>query len=198
MIFGLKNLPVEQIALLNDDETTPVGLIGHKAVPILIKQDGSAMPESLDIVKYIDDNFGEKLLDEHIRPEIEQWLKKVGEYNNRLVAPRYVKMDLPEFTTQSAIDYFVNKKQASYGDFAENLANTQTLLAQLHEDFKTLEPLILGEYASGKPSFEDIILFPILRNLTCVKGVQFPAKIAQYVENMADLTQVNLYFSQAI
>ena len=59
MIFGLKNLAFEKIVLLNDDESTPVGLIGKKAVPILIKENGEAMPESLDIVKYVDENYGE-------------------------------------------------------------------------------------------------------------------------------------------
>ena len=60
MIFGLKNLAFEKIVLLNDDESTPVGLIGKKVVPILIKENGEVMPESLDIVKDVDENYGEK------------------------------------------------------------------------------------------------------------------------------------------
>ena len=35
MIFGLRNVPVEEIVLLNDDEATPIGLIGAKQVLIL-------------------------------------------------------------------------------------------------------------------------------------------------------------------
>ena len=31
MIFGLKNLPVELIVLANDDEATPIGLVGKKS-----------------------------------------------------------------------------------------------------------------------------------------------------------------------
>ena len=30
MIFGLRNVPVEEIVLLNDDEATAIGLIGTK------------------------------------------------------------------------------------------------------------------------------------------------------------------------
>ena len=45
MIFGLKNLPVELVVLANDDEATPIGLVGKKVVPILVKEDGTAMPE---------------------------------------------------------------------------------------------------------------------------------------------------------
>ena len=47
MIFGLKNQPLDNQFLLNNDEATPIGLIGKKMLPILIKADGSAMGESL-------------------------------------------------------------------------------------------------------------------------------------------------------
>ena len=50
MIFGLRQMAVEEIVLLNNDEATPIALIGAKQVPILQKADGSHMGESLDIV----------------------------------------------------------------------------------------------------------------------------------------------------
>ena len=61
MIFGLRNVPVEEIVLLNDDEATPIGLIGAKQVPILQKPDGSHMGESLDIVRYVDKLAGKPI-----------------------------------------------------------------------------------------------------------------------------------------
>lgn len=45
MIFGIKNIPVEIITLLNDDETIPIQLIGKKMLPILQLEDGTAMGE---------------------------------------------------------------------------------------------------------------------------------------------------------
>ena len=54
MIFGLRDVAVEEVVLANDDEATPIGMIGSKQVPILQKEDGSFMGESLDIVRYID------------------------------------------------------------------------------------------------------------------------------------------------
>jgi len=62
MIFGLTQTPVELIPLANDDEATPIGLIGAKQVPILQKADGSHMGESLDIVRYIDAQAGDSRL----------------------------------------------------------------------------------------------------------------------------------------
>ena len=120
MIFGLKNLPVELVVLANDDEATPIGLVGKKVVPILVKEDGTAMPESLDIVNYVDEHFGEKILSEHVRPEIEAWLKEVGSYYGHLTTARFTQIGLAEFETQSAVDYFTKKKTEFIGDFAED------------------------------------------------------------------------------
>ncbi|QLB13028.1 glutaredoxin 2 [Bisgaardia hudsonensis] len=199
MIFGLKNIPVENITLLNDDEKTPIGLVGKKMVPILIKDDGSAMPESLDIVRYIDDNYGEKLLSEETRSEFDNWVKKVGNYYYYLLHPRVIKLGLKEYVTETAVDYFIKKKTASIGSFNEHLAKSDEYIKQLENDLAELEKLFVSESAfNGKLSFEDIILFPMLRNLTCVKGLIFPTKIKAYIERMSELTKIDLYTDRAI
>ncbi|BFU59720.1 MULTISPECIES: glutaredoxin 2 [Rodentibacter] len=199
MVFGLKNLPFELAVLANDDEATPIGLVGKKVVPILIKEDGTAMSESLDIVRYVDAHFGEKLLSEQVRPEIENWIKKVGSYYNHLLIPRFVKMELAEFETQSAVDYFVKKKTESIGDFQQNLDDTATYLVRLQQDLEALVPLVKSASALNKGlSLEDIMVFPMLRNLTCVSDVQFPPKILAYLEKMSAQSGVALYFNKAI
>ncbi|PVX33441.1 glutaredoxin 2 [Pasteurella langaaensis DSM 22999] len=200
MIFGFKKLSVELIILANDDEATPIGLVGKKVVPILVKEDGSAMPESLDIVKYIDDNFGETVLSEQVRPEIEAWIKQVGEYYNHLLSPRFVQLDLAEFASQSAVNYFTKKKTTLIGDFAENLANSLQYIAKINADLTALSELIhADDKANGAQlSLEDIMLFPMLRNLTCVKGIVYPANVERYLHKMAELAQVSLYLDRAI
>ena len=107
MIFGLKNQPLDNQFLLNNDEATPIGLIGKKMLPILIKADGSAMGESLDIVHYVDGISGGTPLAAAVRPEISAWLARIGDYQYRLVWPRCIQIGLPEFDTQAPIDYFV-------------------------------------------------------------------------------------------
>lgn len=199
MIFGLKKLPFELAILANDDEATPIGLVGKKVVPILIKEDGTAMPESLDIVHYVDQHFGEKILSEQVRPEIEEWIKKVGSYYNHLLSPRFVKLGLPEFETQSAVDYFAKKKTEFVGDFQQNLAETAQYVARLQPDLEHLATLIQSENAlNGTVSLEDILVFPMLRNLTCVRDVQFPPKVTAYLEKMSAQSGVALYFNKAI
>lgn len=199
MIVGLKKLAVETVTLLNDDEATPIGLVGKKLVPILQKENGEAMGESLDIVRYLDENYGEVLLKDAIRPELQDWCNTVNAYYYRLLHPRCIAIGLEEFATQSAIDYFVKKKSEKIGDFNEALHQSEEWIEALEEDFKRLENLLLSDTsAQGVLSYEDIILFPMLRNLTCVKGLNFPEKVKNYVEKMAEQTAIPLFFDNQI
>lgn len=56
----------------------------------------------------------------------------------------------------------------------------------LSDDFATPERMI-GEKMA-----------PILRNLTCVKSLTFPLKIKAYIQSMASLSKVDLFFDKAI
>ena len=202
MIFGLRNVPVEEIILLNDDEATPIGLIGAKQVPILQKPDGSHMGESLDIVRYVDELAGQARLDETIRSAVQAWFDQVNKFYNHLVMPREVRLEppLPEFATAEAIAYFVQKKEQNIGSFEKNLAETSTYLDRIHIALPELAAL-LGEqpYLNGNaPGMEDIIIFPVLRNLTLVKGIVFPAKLQAYIERLSAESKVPLYSERAL
>lgn len=169
-------------------------------VPILIKNDGTAMPESLDIVRYIDENFGKQILSEQVRSDLENWIQRVSSYYKHLVSPRFVKIGLEEFSTQSAVDYFIKKKTETVGDFAENIANSAQYIEEINKDLIALSPLIKADdKANGKQlSIEDILLFPILRNLTCVKGVIYPNNVEHYMKKMAELAKIAFYTDRAI
>ena len=202
MIFGLRNVPVEEIVLLNDDEATPIGLIGAKQVPILQKPDGSHMGESLDIVRYIDELAGQARLDETIRPAVQAWFDQVNKYYNHLVMPREVRLEppLPEFATAEAVAYFVQKKEQNIGSFEQNLAETHTYLERIHLALPELAALLGGQpYLNGSaPGMEDIIIFPVLRNLTLVKGIVFPTKLQAYIERLSAESKVPLYSARAL
>ena len=199
MIFGLRQIPVELIPLANDDEATPIRFIGAKQVPILQKPDGSYMGESLDIVRHINAQASQPI-SETIRPSIQVWADKVGEYYNQLLFPRSIQLGLPEFATPSAVVYFIRKKEAQIGTgIAQMLEQTPALLAQIHDDLQTLASQIHGDTLNGSDlSMEDILIFPMLRNLTMVRGIQFPAAVQDYIVNMAQRSQINTYFDHAL
>mgnify|MGYP003587725194 CR=1 FL=1 len=200
MIFGLRGLPLATENLMNDDEATPIGMIGAKQVPILQKEDGSYMGESLDIVRYVDEQAGQGRLKEDIRPELQAWLDKVGEYNNKLVQPRTVKIGLPEFATPEAVKYFVDKKEQNIGNFETNLNKTAQYLERINADLLELDGLISNEGVgvNGEAAMEDILLFPILRNLTVTRGIEWPQNVMDYLMRMSEAGGVDLYFDRAL
>lgn len=199
MIFGLKNIPVEINVLLNDDEETPVRMVGQKMVPILQKADSRYMAESMDIVKYVDNLDGRPLLTGARSPRIEEWLRKVNGYVNHLLLPRIAKAPFDEFATPQARAYFTRKKEAAIGSFAEHLAHSAGLIKNISSDLRSLDKLIEKPNAvNGELSEDDIHLFPLLRNLTLVAGVEYPSRVADYRDNMAKQTQINLLTSRAI
>ncbi|MTH46567.1 glutaredoxin 2 [Intestinirhabdus alba] len=198
MIFGLRNIPVESIVLQNDDEATPVKMIGQKMVPILQKDDSRYMAESMDIVHYVDRLDGTPLLTGKQNPDIADWLRKVNGYVNQLLLPRFAEAAFDEFSTPSARRYFTVKKEAAIGSFADHLAHSAGLIKKISDDLRALDRLIVKPNAvNGELSDDDIHLFPLLRNLTLVAGVSWPTRVADYRDNMAKQTQINLLSSMA-
>jgi len=198
MIFGLKNLPVELIVMQNDDEQLPNKLVGQKMAPILQKEDGSAMPESMDIVHYVDNLDRQPLLQGSTNPAIQDWLRRVNGYINKLLIPRIAEAGFAEFATPEARRYFREKKQANLGDFAELRKHAPGLIKNISDDLRQLDKLIVKPNAvNGELSEDDLHLFPLLRSLTLVAGIEWPSRVADYRDNMAKQTQINLLSSLA-
>ncbi|WP_314142698.1 glutaredoxin 2 [Buttiauxella noackiae] len=199
MIFGLKNIPVELVVLLNDDEATPTKMIGKKMAPILQKDDSRYLPESMDIVHYVDKLDGEPLLTGAANAAISDWLRHVNSYVQHLLLPRIAKAPFDEFATSAARAYFTQKKEAMIGSFADHLTHSPGLTKKISDDLRKLDKLIVQPNAvNGELSDDDIHLFPLLRNLTLVAGIEWPSRVAAYRDNMAKQTQINLLSSHAI
>ncbi|TDX18626.1 glutaredoxin 2 [Buttiauxella sp. BIGb0552] len=199
MIFGLKNIPVELVVLLNDDEATPTKMIGKKMAPILQKDDSHYLPESMDIVHYVDKIDGEPLLTGAANSAISDWLRHVNSYVQHLLLPRIAKAPFDEFAIPAARAYFAQKKEAMIGSFTDHLTHSPGLTKKISDDLRKLDKLIVQPNAvNGELSDDDIHLFPLLRNLTLVAGIEWPSRVAAYRDNMAKQTQINLLSSHAI
>lgn len=191
MIFGLKNLPVQLCILPGDDAATPEAMIGKKMLPVLQKNDGSYLAESMDIVHYVDQLDGRALLTGTVLAEITQWINDTDSYLSRLLLPRMVRAPFAEFISQSARDDFSRKKQVLTGDFAENIANSGALIQQFNNDLERLAPLLR---VNRDLSVNDIQLFPLLRNAGMIAGVNYPSPVADYRDSMAQRSCVNLLY----
>ena len=195
LAFGLKGISFEHIVLLNDDEATPIRFVGAKMVPILQKDDGTHMSESMEIVRYVDSNDGDLLFAElNENDAFQDWYQATSELIRKLLFPRWVASPLPEFETDSARAYFTRKKTETIGDFGEALANTPTLKTEMELALDKLEPLIQSPHAvRGVLSYEDIDLFGKLRGLTLIKDLRIPTGVRAYIDTMAKAGKVPLY-----
>ena len=202
MIFGYKNINIDLEYLLNDDEEKPVSMIGQKMTPILEKDDGSFMPESLDIIDYIDKNFGDVFIDTDVEfdSNLSDWITASRDYLYPLAMPRWTQVGLEEFKTQSAVDYFTKKKEDSIGSFEKHLSDTEALVAKADAHLLELDKIITENqsFFSGKPSINDIHLYPTLRCLSVSKDVTFPINVLDYMEEQEELTKVPLHLDISI
>lgn len=195
MIFGLKGIKVEEIILLDDDSETPISMIGQKMLPILLKDDGCYLPESLDIVHYVDQlNMPQYAIGE-ISTEINSWFKAVSPVVGKLAAPRFVETDFPEISTTQSKSAYRQRIESSYGNLA-------TLRKETHILFVEIEPQMawLDAWLEGREeiiNIDDFIIFPVLRSLSIVSEFSFSTNIRHYIERLAKRAHINLLFDQA-
>jgi len=199
-IFALKNVEFHLEYLLHDDEDTPNKLIGKKLLPILIKEDGSAMGESMDIVRYIDENYGDKkVVKPSSAPEIQQWIQSMTKDAWVLLVPRFVMTSFPEFESESAKKYYTAKMEGRLGkSFEDALANTDTHIKVMEEKLRELEPLVQNRDMIEGVTEDDILLWAHLRNLSVVKGLTFPNEVLNYMKDGSAIFNMGMFFDLAV
>ena len=184
MAAALKRLHLQETVVLEDDTETMVRLVGKRRVPILVKDDGQPMLESMDMVAYIDEH-GDPILVGPQRDEISAWADDVVEEIAPLTWPRYQLLGLPEFGTISARDHYIVRKRKTLGDFVELRAKTREQIDALMPELEAIDRLIESPTAvNGKLSLDDIRVLPLLRSAAVVKGLRFPQKVGDYFETM--------------
>lgn len=184
MTAALKKLHLQEVVVLDDDTGTMTDLVGKRVIPILVKDCGKPMLESMDIVKYID-SHGEAILTGPERAEIATLADRIVTRTSPLTMPRYPLLGLPEFATAAALDHYKLRKRKAFGDFVELRANTRRYISELMPNLEQLDELIESPHAiNGMLSLDDIRVLPLLRSAAVVKGLQFPRKVRDYFESM--------------
>lgn len=193
LALGLKKLPFDLSIIMEGDVETPTRLIGKKMVPILETADGSHMGESLDIVHYVDGLSGPRLF-EGTDAALDAWAKDAWPVILKLVIPRFTKGDFPELATPHAREAYRLREEQAFGDLEALMAGTPDFIAALAPKLEALAPLLAGRTA---PSLSDITLWPLLRALSLVKGLPFPAAVFAYMKRLETDGGVPLLFDQA-
>ena len=184
MIAALKRLHLQETVVLDDDSNTMIGLVGRRVIPILVKNDGAPMLESMEMVVYVD-SIGERILTGPERNAVSAWSERVSGKLPPLTQPRYPLLGLPEFATLAALDHYHLRKRKVLGDFVELRANTHHYINEVMPDLEELDGLIQSPLAiNGTLSLDDIRVLPLLRSAAVVKELRFPNRVRDYLETM--------------
>ncbi|MBY8317801.1 glutaredoxin 2 [Vibrio fluvialis] len=200
MVAAYKKNDVEWVYLQNHDVDARIAKVGANMVPILQKPDGSYMAESLDIAAYFDVFDGQPSLTvAEFGDEISDWQRQIAPFNGPLVHPRWMMIDLPEFQLPEAKAWYTKNKSAMIGmSFEQAYANTADFLEPMNALLSKLNWLRLPSERNNQLSYDDVNLYPTLRNLTVVKGIQFPERVRQYLDEITALTTIPLYDEVAV
>lgn len=201
MVANYKDVEHETVFLLNDDEATCFRLINAKQVPILEFADGSAMAESLDIAHKLDTlGDAQKVIREgRGAGEFIQAFNQVSQDINALLYPRFLAIGLPEFMSEEATHYFRVKKEKTLGhDFARAMQETPAHLAAVQAMLNALPAPELPSAHGNTLGWDDLLIFPTLRNLTVIAAINLRADLRDYLQQVAGLTDTQLYTDQAV
>lgn len=200
MIFVLKNHPVEIAYLLYDDVHMPMQMIGRKQVPILEYQSSRFMPESKDIIEYVDHKVGEPKITVASSQELVRWADQVQRFIYRLTYPRWIKAPFPEFSTEEARNYFYQSKDPSGGGFISDLSDPR-LIRRAQKALEALEKL-LKDYplldSHRQLSWSDFSIFALLHSLSIVKGLIYGPRVEHWRQQASKVCSIPLHDEYAI
>ena len=185
MMAALKRMHLQETVVLDDDSDTMVGLVGKRVIPILVKDDGQPMLESMDMVKYIE-GLGPPILVGPQRPEIADWADQI-----------VAKIGAADHAALSA----ARPARIRHRRRARSLHRAQ--VQDLRRFHRTAQPHARANHASSCPSsneldaliespqavngtlsLDDIRVLPLLRSVAVVKGLTFPRRVRDYFETM--------------
>ncbi len=195
MIFGLKKVPFELGVIMEGDVETPTRMVGKKVVPILEKEKGVYMPESMDIVHYVDQLDGAPVISGECDASIEAWCKENTRTVFNLAIPRFTRADFKELATPAAREAYTQREINAFGDLDTLMANTQTYIDTLSAELGKIEAWLS---ARNPVSITDFYLFPVLNSLTIVKVFPYTEALRGYLDHISTSCNVPLFIDKAL
>ncbi|AVC44188.1 glutaredoxin 2 [Francisella tularensis subsp. novicida] len=198
LVADLSNFDYQMIILANDDEKAHIDRIGSKQVPFLEKDDGTFIKESDEICKFIAKVQNFEIAESTIDNFVKGCIADLEPHYRRIIYPRIPHHPRNEcdFPTQSAKEYFINKKSQYIGDFDALLRNPpyDSIIA-INQILAKIDPFIKTPFINGeKFSWDDINIFPIFFILTMSKDLlEIPTNITNYIKNIEAKTNIELY-----
>ncbi|BCI78259.1 glutaredoxin 2 [Vibrio cholerae] len=190
-VAGMLNIPLDVNTLDYDDNQTTNQIIGSKQVPLLIKESGEALAESLDIIQFLLESVNSS---ETAQPEQTtlDWQRSAFLPLQKIGYPRWSNMNLPEFKTASAQQAWRVKKETTELHFESLLKDTPQIALQVQASIDAVKPLLKLHSYQHVALIDEAIIFSILRGFFSAPEIQWDSEVRDWMVSVSQKTQVRL------
>ncbi|MDH5921786.1 glutaredoxin 2 [Vibrio splendidus] len=201
-VVGLKNIDCEISPMtLGQLPESLEGKLERLTVPVLEQRqhDGkyTVMVESLDIIRYLDQQDEPMLTRYEVSEALNNLLKRLYPISAQLLYPRMPRLNLPELSTPDALSLFVESRKGALSQSIEQaLERTEEYLPELKQILEELDSLLdIDVLVSGerKLNIDDIAAFSELRNHTMVAELEMSERMMSFVSFIASRSGMSLY-----
>lgn len=196
LAFAVKGIPYTIEYLFDDDIKAHTDKVGAKQVPILQKDDGTYMKESMDIVKYVDALwkpviFAPYTMAEALAPYFDPENLKPVRYLAFLATKNIY---FPEISKSSARKYHVKRflKKMPYDHVESIESDREMLTAKVYAFMDSITPYIYSDKHMGKQGvgIDDVLGFSKLFALSIIPDLKIPSKLEKYIEAMLSFAKI--------
>ncbi|CAK1938589.1 glutaredoxin 2 [Vibrio crassostreae] len=185
-------LDIELVSVDYDDAQTLIDLIGKKMVPVLQKDDGSIMAESLDIIAYFMDL---KSSDEQRVPSEQATVFQTRAFplSQRIGLPRWWKLDLAEYQSPESKEAWRAAKETEELNFDKLIEQTPQFVEQINPLLKDAELLLnLENGESSLPLIDQAVYFSMLRGFCVEPSITWPPALERWLEKQSETLKLSL------
>ncbi|EJL6398103.1 glutaredoxin 2 [Vibrio navarrensis] len=186
-VAGMLGLKLEVETIDYDDDETTTELVGSKQVPVLVKDNGVAIAESLDIIQYLLNLAGSAETQQPANAVLE-WQSSAFLPLQKIGYPRWSAMDLREFRTDSAKRAWRAKKETEALNFAALLADTGEIATQVEVVIQNASELLKQPLTV----VDQAVIFSILRGFFSAPQIQWENSVLAWMQFASEETSVSL------
>ncbi|MGF1833102.1 glutaredoxin 2 [Photobacterium sanguinicancri] len=190
-VAGMLNLPLDVVTIAYDDDKTTTDIVGSKQVPVLVKDDGTAIAESLDIIDHflsIADSIQTNIPSEAIL----EWQRRAFLPLQKIGYPRWSSMELAEFKTTSSQRAWRSKKETEALNFDLLLTETPTIAKEVESLIREASTLLKLDSTTPIAIVDEAILFSILRGFFSAAEINWEPSVKEWMELVSKEANVQL------
>lgn len=192
MALGYLGTPYNSTILPYSDEVTPIKHTGKKMAPYIMKEDGSFLNESLEIIKYVDNT---NVLNVDLTIASDRFLNADNFLNN--ISPSLFNLLMPyylngaEFSEKDRL-YFQRKKEVKRGPFHLLVEKRKEFISDINLIIKTeLYKNLIPFFQSEKFTLVDLIIASHLWGLYLAYDFRISDKLHNYLQEIRNICNFN-------